>query len=156
LCGAVVLTVPLDAEFADGLKAELATDVIFYAGETPVASSFIAPDGRRRVGFPVPEAALDAVRRGGTAVLEAAAYGRTFATGYAPMLDLDGRQLGLFAVASDDEHLVVAKEQAWRSILFGGLAAFVLALVLAALASRSLTGPLSHLHEGARAVARGE
>ena len=156
LRGAVVLTTPLDAEFADRLKAELATDVLFYAGETPAASSFIAPDGRRRVGFPAPPQALEAVRRGGTSIVEAAAFGRTFATGFAPLIDLDGHQLGLFAVASDDEHLVIAKRQAWRSILFGGLAAFVLALLLAAMAARSVSRPLAHLHESARAVARGE
>ena len=156
LCGAVVLTVPLDAQFADRLKAELATDVIFYLGDTPVASSLIAPDGRRRPGFPVPPSALAALARGATALAETNAFGRTFATGYAPLLDLDGRKLGLFAVASDDDNLVGAKRQAWQSIVLGGLLAFVLALVLAALASRSVVGPLSRLHESARAVTRGE
>jgi GAF domain-containing protein len=152
----VVLTVPLDAEFADRLKAELSADVVIYAGDRPIASSFIAPDGRRLVGFAAPEGALEALRWGRTVITEASELGRTFSAGYAPLLDLDGRRLGMLAVASDEGHLVQAKVQAWRSLAFGAASAFLLALGLAALLSRTLTRPLGRLHEGARALARGE
>ena len=156
LRGAVVLTVPLDAEFADRLKAELAADVVFYAADAPMASSFVAPDGRRRIGFPAPETVVKLVARGGSAITEVHAYGRTWSVGYAQLLDLAGRQLGMFAVANDQEHLEQAKSQAWRSIGFGGAAALAIAFALAAFLTRALTRPLARLHEGARAVARGD
>ena len=47
LRGAVVVSVPLDAEFADRLKAQLSADVVIYQKDAPIASSFVAPDGRR-------------------------------------------------------------------------------------------------------------
>ena len=60
---------PLGAEFADRLKAELATDVVFYAGDQPAASSLITSDGRRQPGFPMPPAALQLLHRGESAIL---------------------------------------------------------------------------------------
>jgi signal transduction histidine kinase len=156
LRGAVVVTEPLEAEFADRLKAELSADVVIYGGELPVASSFVAPDGRRRVGFAAPDAAFEALRTGKTVITDASGFGRDFSAGYAPLLDLDGRALGMLAVVSDKSILAQAKVQAWRSLAFGGASAFLLALGLAALLSRTLTRPLGRLHEGALAVARGD
>ncbi len=156
LAGAVVVTVPLDSQFADRLKAELAADVVIYAGDRPAASSFVAPDGKRQSGFPAPEAVLQAVHAGRTVITEAEADARTLAVGYAPLSDLEGEQMGLIAVAFDEEALVSAKAQAYRTLLGGGLFAFLFALALGWALSRRLTGPLAHLHAGARAVARGD
>jgi signal transduction histidine kinase len=87
---------------------------------------------------------------------ESAAYGRLYSVGYAPLQDLEGRRLGMLAVAVDEDALVQAKVQAWRSLALGGASAVVFALALAALLSRRLTRPLGHLHAGAIAVARGD
>ncbi|MSP60040.1 MAG: HAMP domain-containing protein [Myxococcales bacterium] len=156
LRGAVVVTVPLDAEFADRLKAQLAVDVVLYAGDRPVASSFVAADGHREPGLALPEAARADLSRGATTVAEAADYGRTFSVGFAPLVDFEQRPVGMIAVARDEWNLVAAKSQAWRSLFFGGASAILFALFLAAFLTRRLTGPLSHLHAGARAVARGD
>jgi signal transduction histidine kinase len=129
---------------------------VLYAGESPSASSFVAPDGRRQLGFPAPPAAVTAVSNGHTAVVEVSHGPRMLSVGYAPLLDLDGHGIGMIAVASDEENLVQAKAQSWRSLLFGGASAFLFAMVLAALLSRRLTRPLGRLLHGARAVTRGD
>jgi len=156
LRGAVVVSVPLDAEFADRLKAQLAADVIVYQADAPTASSFVAVDGRREVGFAAPAAVTTAVLGGATRVIEANAYGRMFSVGYAPLQDYEGHHLGMLAVAADEDALVAAKLSAWRSLALGGASAVLFALALAALLSRRLTRPLGHLHAGALAVARGD
>jgi signal transduction histidine kinase len=156
LRGAVVVSVPLDAEFADRLKAQLSADVVVYQGDAPTASSFVAADGRREVGFAAPRAVAADVLQGMTRVVEAAAFGRAFSVGYAPLQDFEGQRLGMLAVAVDEDALVAAKISAWRSLLLGGASAVLFALALAALLSRRLTRPLGHLHAGALAVARGD
>jgi signal transduction histidine kinase len=156
LRGAVVVSVPLDAEFADRLKAQLAADVVVYQQDAPTASSFVASDGRREVGFAAPREVAEDVLAGRGLVTEAQAYGRAFSVGYAPLQDLDGHRLGMLAVAVDEDALVQAKIQAWRSLALGGASAVIFALALAALLSRRLTRPLGHLHAGAIAVARGD
>ncbi len=156
LRGAVVVSVPLDAAFADRLKAQLSADVVVYLDDAPSASSFLAADGRREVGFSAPSEVARAVLAGKTQVDESYAYGRMFSVGYAPLQDLEGHRLGMLAVAVDEDALVQAKVQAWRSLALGGASAVVFALALAALLSRRLTRPLGHLHAGAIAVARGD
>ncbi|HEY2747416.1 MAG TPA: GAF domain-containing protein, partial [Polyangia bacterium] len=156
LRGAVVVSVPLDAEFADRLKAQLSADVIVYEADAPTASSFVAVDGRREVGFAAPTEITTAVLGGATRVIEANAYGRMFSVGYAPLQDYEGHHLGMLAVAADEDALVAAKLSAWRSLALGGASAVLFALALAALLSRRLTRPLGHLHAGALAVARGD
>lgn len=156
LKGAVIVSVPLGAEFADRLKAELAADIIFYAGEQPVASSFIASDGRRQTGFAMPPTALQALRRGESVIMALRAYGRTYAVGAAPLVDLERQHLGIIAVAADEEGLEIAKAQAWRTLLLGGAVAVLFAFVLAVVLGRRMTRPLARLHAGAQAVGRGE
>ncbi|MGZ3408005.1 MAG: GAF domain-containing protein, partial [Polyangia bacterium] len=156
LRGAVVVSVPLDAEFADRLKAQLAADVVVYQADAPTASSFVAVDGRREVGFAAPIEVVTHVLGGATRVIEANAYGRLFSVGYAPLQDYEGHRLGMLAVAADEDALVSAKLSAWRSLALGGASAVLFALALAALLSRRLTRPLGHLHAGALAVARGD
>jgi HAMP domain-containing protein len=156
LRGAVVVSVPLDAEFADRLKAQLSADVVVYQGDAPSASSFVAVDGRREVGFAAPAEVARAVLHGATRVIEASAYGRMFSVGYAPLQDFEGHRLGMLAVGVDEDALVSAKLSAWRSLALGGASAVLFALALAALLSRRLTRPLGHLHAGALAVARGD
>jgi signal transduction histidine kinase len=156
LAGAVVTSVPLDAEFADRLKAQLSADVVVYLLDAPSASSFVAPDGRREVGFAVPREVAARVLGGANEIVEARAYDRLFSVGLAPLQDLAGNRLGIVAVAVTEEALAEGRSQAWRSLILGGAGAVVFALVLATLLSRRLTRPIGHLHAGAIAVARGD
>ena len=156
LRGAVVVTVPIDTGMVDRLKARLATDLVFYAGEKPVASSFVGRDGRRQMGFAAPRAGLELTQRGQMAITQVSAYGRSYAVGLAPLVDGKDTRLGIIAVAIDQENVVRAKAQAWRLIVGGATGAVVFGLLLASVLSRSITIPLRDLHRGARAVARGE
>lgn len=156
LRGAVVVTVPIDTGMVDRLKARLATDLVFYAGERPIASSFVGRDGRRQMGFAVPRAGSELTRRGQMAITQVSAYGRSYAVGLAPLVDGKDTRLGIIAVAIDQENVVRAKAQAWRLIVGGATGAVVFGLLLASVLSRSITIPLRDLHRGARAVARGD
>jgi signal transduction histidine kinase len=156
LRGAVAVSVPLDAEFTDRLKSQLAADVVVYQGDAPTASSFVASDGRRETGFAAPPEIARAVLSGQSRVVQTIAFGRNYSVGYLPLQDLDGQRLGMLAVAIDEDAVVQARNQAWRSLAFGGASAVLFALALATLLSRGLTRPLGHLHAGAIAVARGD
>ena len=156
LRGAVVLTVPLDAGFADQLKAQLSADVLIYAGSTAVASSMVGPDGRRELGLGLPAGVEQRARTGPGRLVEAASGGRMYSIGVAPLKDVDGERLGMLAVALDEDALLVARRRALVSLIGGGAAALLFGLILAATLSRRLTRPLGHLHLGALAVARGD
>ncbi len=156
LRGAVLVTVPFDAGFADQLKAELAADIVIYAGSDPVASSLLAPDGRRQLGPPVEESVAEAVHGGQSQYVESSSGGRTFSVGLSPLKDADGERLGMMAVVLDEEALLSARRRAIASLFGGGAIAMVFALGLAALFARRITRPLGHLHLGALAVARGD
>ncbi len=156
LDGAVVVTLPLDAVFANRLKAQLAVDVVVFQGGSPIASSLVDSGGRALRGFEAPNEVVDAVLRGATRISEAEAGGRLFSVGYVPLKDLDGHRLGMLAVAVDEDWLVSARSQAWRLLQLGALSAVVIALTLSLLLSRRLTRPLKHLHAGALAVAHGD
>src|SRR5437762_1930449 len=90
LRGAVVASVPLDAEFADRLKAQLSADVVIYVDDAPTASSFVASDGRREVGFAAPTEMARHVLGGQSRIVEARAFGRLYSVGYVPIQDLEG------------------------------------------------------------------
>ncbi len=156
LQGVVVLVAPLDSEFADRLKAQLAADVVLYGGEEPNASSFVAADGKRQLAIPVPAPAFKLVQRGPSAIAQTTLEGHSLSMGFAPLASLEGERLGMLAVALDQESVVSAKVRAWHTLLVTGVLAFFFALLLAALISRRLTGPLAHLHAGAAAIARGD
>ena len=156
LRGAVIVSVPLDFDFADRLKAQLSADVVVYQQGLATASSFIRPDGTRELGFDVPESVSKPVLNGETRIVEVSAFSRMFSVGLAPLQNLESERLGMLAVAVDEDSLAAAKVQAWRSLALGGASAVIFALTLAALLSRRLTSPLGHLHAGALAVARGD
>ena len=77
-------------------------------------------------------------------------------SGYTGLLDLDRRQVGVFAVAVDRAPLLRAKSVATRSLGLGAAGALIFALALAGFLTRRLTRPIARLHRGALAVARGD
>ncbi len=159
LQGVVVMSVPLDGDFADGVKAALGTDVLIYAGTgasiTPAMSTFLDPSSRTR-GIRVPAVVMANLEPGRTMFTREIIGGREFQLGYTPLMNLQGAPVGVFAVAVDRQPLAVAKTSAMRSLVIGAAGAVAFALVLAALLSRRLTRPLHDLHRGAIAIARGD
>src|SRR5262249_3203959 len=155
LRGAVVFTLPLDAEFADVIKGALSVDVIFYAGDVATASTFSTPDGRRLPGRPVPPAVAESVHRGLTLTDQGPVEGREYTFAYVPLQDLAGRRIGMLAIATSRDALLAAQRQAKWFLLLAAAVAAVLAAAFAIALARRIAGPVRRLHEGALAVARG-
>ena len=174
LLGAVVVSSPLDGQFADELKSALGTDVLIFAAERAIRhpddqsesdgavavhhaiSTFLDNNGQRETGiFLAPRTAFRAHEH--ESVLQSRSFfGHEYEIGYTGLVDLDRRRVGVFAVAVDRAPLVRAKSAATRSLYLGAGGAFVFALALAGFLTRQLTRPIARLHRGALAVARGD
>lgn len=163
LQGVVVVSVPLDAGFADKLKGALGTDVLIFAGvgaggeKAPQAmSTFVDRFGARVTGVSLSSALAEKVAADLTVFANATILDREYALGYAPLHNLAGDVVGVFAVAAPRAPVIDARRAATGSLVLGAAGAFVFALGLAGLLSRRLTRPLAHLHRGALAIARGD
>ncbi len=159
LLGVVVLSVPLDGYFADRLKASLGTDVLIVAGSSGDGKpmmSFLDELGARLEEWKVDKKIIGEVTAGRSAFEDRSVLGHEYAVGYAPVMDLEGRIAGLFAVAVDRAPVLQARRGATRSLGLGAAGAFVFALGLAGLLSRRISRPLQELHQGAVAIARGD
>ncbi len=156
LRGTVVMSLPLDGDFADQLKGALGNDVLLHAGGGPARSSFVDGAGGRVPGIAPAPGVAGLVLTGGSQQARATIRGREFTLGYAPLKNLDGEHVGMLAVAVPRDALARAKQAAGSSLALGVAGAFLFALGLAALLSRRLTRPLVRLHAGALAVARGD
>ena len=156
LRGTVVLSMPLDGDFADSIKGALSADVLIGGKTGPLAVTFRSTLGRRS-----PPVALSADDRATTLrglrivrSLDVANGDYTIAaTGLLDHLD---RPIGIVAVAVDRAPLAATKALAIRSLGIGGIAALAFALALALFWSRRLGAPIAELHRGAIAVSRGD
>jgi signal transduction histidine kinase len=159
LRGVVLMSLPLDADFADSLKGALGNDVLIHAGEAPARSSFVDGEGGRLPPIAAPAGMAEGVRGvagAGERQARLTVAKREYAVGYAPLKDLDGAHVGMLAVAVPRDQLSLAKRAAGSSLALGAAGAFLFALGLAGLLSRRLTRPLQRLHAGALAVAAGD
>ncbi len=156
LLGVVLVSMPFDGDFADGIKAALGTDVLIHSGDSVAMSSFQDGVGGRLEGIKPPGELVDDVLAGGTRQGRGDIGGSDYSLGYAPLKDIEGAHVGMFGVAVGRGALARAKTAAARSLGLGAAGAIVFALGLAGLLSRRLTRPIARLHEGALAIARGE
>lgn len=160
LRGLVILSVPLDGPFTDGLKGALGTDVLIFAGTGeavgPALSTFIDATGTRAQAIHVNPGIARRVGAGETVLVYERLLGREYAVGYASLINLQRTPIGIFAVAVDRAQVIMTKRVATRSLILGAAGAFAFALLLASVISRQLTRPLGRLHRGAVAVARGD
>jgi two-component system, NtrC family, sensor kinase len=156
LKGVVVVTLPLDADFADSIKGALDTDVVFHAGSEPATSSFQRDDGARVANLRPPAGVADDVLAGGMRLARAQIDGHEYSVGYAPLKDLGGTRVGMFGVAVGRGALARAKSASARSLALGAAGAIAFALGVAGLLSRRLSRPIARLHSGVLAVSRGE
>jgi two-component system, NtrC family, sensor kinase len=157
LQGVVVLSVPLDGAFVDGIKGALGSDMLVAARTAARAqSTFRSRDGRRLPGIAVPARIVERVAVGRQVATTDAIDGREYAMAWTALVDHEKRAVGLFGVAVDRRALSRAQRGAFRSLAVGGAAALGFALLLAALMSRRLGEPIARLHRGAVAVARGD
>ncbi len=157
LVGVVVISVPLDGAFADGIKGALGVDVLIGSLNAGVATSTVRDaDGRRLSALQVPTRVLAQVRERRHPVVTQAIAGREHAVAWTALEDDRGRAVGLFAVAIDRRSLSQAQRVAFRSLAIGAAVAVAFAFVLAAALTRRVGRPIATLHRGAIAIARGE
>jgi HAMP domain-containing protein len=77
-------------------------------------------------------------------------------SGYAPVLDAQGRALGLIGVDASGEHILRLQADFRRQALWMQLATLVAFLAAAALVAARLNRPLAELHRTLRAVGQGD
>jgi two-component system NtrC family sensor kinase len=157
LSGVIVLSVPLDGDFADSIKGALGADVLVGSLNVGTATSSVRDElGRRLDAVQVPASVLKAVRARQRPVQSLDVAGREHAVAWTALEDDRGHALGLFAVALDRRPLIRAQRVAFRSLAIGAALALVFALALAGVLARRVGQPIAKLHRGAVAIARGD
>jgi signal transduction histidine kinase len=162
LRGVAVLSVPLDADFADSIKGALSADVLIGGTSGNLAVTFRSALGRRAVPVVLtPTERNNALRKQHVirqldVRIEEARPMRNYTMAATGMLDNVDRPVGIVAVAVDRGQLAATKALAIRSLVIGGLGALAFAMLLALFWSRRLGAPIAELHRGAIAVSRGD
>ncbi len=162
LKGVLVLSTPLDGDFADGIKGALAADVLLGNTSGKLQATFRSRLGRRTMPIAISaadrSAALDGKRIVTALDLDEETYGVAgqYEIAFTGLLDHQDHAVGVVGVAVDRASLAATKRLAIRSLVAGGIAALAFALVLALFWSRRLGAPIRHLHRGAIAVSRGD
>ncbi|HWO18575.1 MAG TPA: ATP-binding protein [Kofleriaceae bacterium] len=158
LRGMVVMSTPLDGDFADAVKGALSADVLLGGPSGTLAVTMHSPDFTRRA----PPLVLSVEQRvramSGERVLhdyDVAGVG-SYKVAVTALIGSEGRPVGLIGVALDRGPLERTKALAVRTLIGGGLAALTFAVVLALFWSRRIGAPIARLHEGASAVSRGD
>lgn len=161
LRGVIVLSTPLDGEFADSIKGALSANVLIGGPSGTLEVTFRSQLGRRAAPMTLDPRDRDAALRGRRIVRDidvARERGETaeYKIAATALLDTKDQPVGLIGVALDRGPLAATKRLAVRTLVAGGLAALTFALVLALFWSRRLGAPIARLHRGAIAVSRGD
>ena len=156
LHGILVLSMPLDGDFADGIKGALSAEVLLGGPsgklETTLRNGI---DGRTQT-LQLGVAERTAALRGKRVIRDLDVVGGQRKIAATALFDRKDHAIGLVGVAVDRGRLEATKLLAVRSLVAGGLAALAFALVLALFWSRRIGAPIAELHDGAIAVSRGD
>jgi len=161
LKGVLVLSTPLDGDFADGIKGALSADVLLGGTSGVLQVTFRSRLGRRSEPVTIAAADRSAALAGQRVVRdldieeEGGLVGQ-YKIAVTALEDHGKHAVGLIGVAVDRAPLAATKRLAIRSLVFGGSIAIAFALVLAMFWSRRLGAPIARLHRGAIAVSRGD
>jgi signal transduction histidine kinase len=156
LRGVLVLSMPLDGEFADGIKGALLADILLGGPSGNLATTFRTGVGRRAQTLTLAAADRIAALRGQRVIRDLDIDDAQYKIAVTALLDRKNAPIGLAGVAVDRGPLAATKRLAVRSLFAGGLAALAFALLLALFWSRRLGAPIAELHAGAIAVSRGD
>jgi len=156
LRGVVVMSTPLDGDFADAIKGALSADVLLGATGGKLATTFRSPFGSRGEPVHISDADRIAALAGQRTVHDLdLAHGR-YAVAATGLFDEQKHPVGIVAVAVDRAPLAATKTLALRSLIAGGAGALLFGVLVALFWSRRLGAPISKLHRGAIAVSRGD
>jgi signal transduction histidine kinase len=156
LRGVLVLSMPLDSDFADGIKGALSADVLLGGPSGALQTTFRGALGARIQAIQLSSLDRAAVLHGQRVIRDLDAADGQYEIAVTALLDRKNRATGVVGVAVDRGPLAATKRLAVRSLVAGGLAALAFALVLALFWSRRLGAPIAELHRGAIAVSRGD
>ncbi|MDB4960981.1 MAG: hypothetical protein JWP01_980 [Myxococcales bacterium] len=161
LKGVLVLSTPLDGDFADGIKGALSADVLLGGTSGKVQVTFRSRLGRRSEPVTISATERAAALRGQRIVRdldieeEGGLIGK-YKIAVTGLRDHEDHAVGIIGVAVDRAGLAATKRLAIRSLVVGGVIAVAFALILALFWSRRLGAPIARLHRGAIAVSRGD
>jgi signal transduction histidine kinase len=156
LRGVLVLSMPLDGDFADGIKGALSADVLLGGSSGQLQTTFRGGLGGRTQAIRIGAADRMAALRGTHVIRDLDVDDGQYKIAVTALLDRKNHSVGLVGVAVDRGPLAATKRLAVRSLFAGGLAALAFALLLALFWSRRLGAPIAELHRGAIAVSRGD
>ncbi len=154
--GIVQVRFPLDEEFVRRVKSDNGLDSSLYCGDRITATTL--PGGTGAPGARAPDAVRAAVlsRAGQYEDALSLPGGRQFRLRWTPLLDIEGRPVGMYAVGNPVQSLRDARSEILGTYIpvTGGIA--VGALLLASLGSFVLTGPLRRLARDAARIGAGD
>ena len=156
MCGVLVLSMPLDGDFADGIKGALSADVLIGGASGKLETTFRPGLGGRTEVVQLAEADRLGALRGRRVLRNIDVGDDQYLVAATALLEGRDRAIGVVGVAVDRGPLAATTRLAVRSLLAGGFAALGFALVLAMFWSRRLGAPIAELHRGAIAVSRGD
>jgi signal transduction histidine kinase len=156
LRGMVVMSTPLDGDFADSVKGALSADVLIGGTNGHLATTFRSSIGRRAPDVVLQQRDLDQALRGIRIIRNIDTVDGSFTVAGTGLVAHGEKPVGVVGVAVDRAPLAMTKALAIRSLVIGGLAAVAFALALALFWSRRLGEPIGRLHTGAIAVSRGD
>jgi len=155
LRGVIVLSTPLDGDFADGIKGALSADVLI-GGSSGLVGTFRSGLGTRGDPVILPAEELIGAMSGQRVIRDLDVADGNYMVAVTALRDRGDHPVGVIGVAVDRGPLTATKSLAVRALLGGGGGAIVFALVIAMFWSRRLGAPIARLHRGAIAVSRGD
>jgi two-component system, NtrC family, sensor kinase len=155
LQGSLVMSVPLDGDFADSLKGSLGVDVLVGAMNQPLQITLRDGDGARVAPIVLDPATWSKLASGKRATFDVSDSSGQFVLALTALADRD-RYVGVLGVAVDRARLAHTKSVSIRTLIVGVIFALAAAIALALWWARRLNAPLAKLHRGAIAVSRGD
>ena len=156
LRGVVVLSTPLDGDFADGIKGALSADVLVGGPSGVLSVTFRSPLGRRAEPVTLSDEDRRVALGGERVIRDLSLPTGSYKAALTTLRDQRARPVGLVAVAVDRRSFEETQRLAVRTLIAGGAVALAFAMVLALILSRRLGAPIARLHRGAIAVSRGD
>lgn len=158
VAGALVVAVAIDGAFAEGLKRQTASEVVFVVfdaeGAPVVAASTMAGapiDSALRARYPAAGPEIDSV----PSRLRVEMAGQTWIAAAGPLTTASGVIVGEYAGLRQREVELAPFTALQRSVLYAFLGALAVALVISLILARQITDPLRRLVGMTREVAEG-
>ncbi len=156
--GVLVLALPVDGAFAERLKRQTASEVVFIVADTlgiPQVATSTLPAGTLDSALRAEVARTRTTSDSVPTRLRVTAAGATWIAATGPLLTSSGEVVGEFAGLRSREAELAPFTVLQRSILIAFLAALAIALVISLVLARQITHPMRQLVWMTREVAEG-